>query len=71
MLLTVRRPRLLELRAAACVAVLVTSAFAQAAMNDSNRDYSERLDAFWDFDHPNVSQARFAEEARRHPPQSR
>lgn len=69
--LTLRRLRLLKPQAAALIVVLVTSVFAHATMNDSNEDYSERLDRLWDFDHPNVSQARFAEEARRYPPQSR
>jgi tetratricopeptide (TPR) repeat protein len=69
--LMVHRLRWLKLHVAASIAVLVTSAFAYAAMNDSNQDYSERLDALWDFDHPNLSQARFAEEARRYPSQSR
>jgi tetratricopeptide (TPR) repeat protein len=34
-------------------------------------DYSQRLDALWDFDHPAESEARFRGEAARHPVQSR
>jgi len=34
-------------------------------------DYSERLDALWDFDNPAASEARFRAEVARHPAQSR
>ena len=34
-------------------------------------DYSQSLDALWDFDHPAASEARFRAEVARHPAQSR
>ena len=40
-------------------------------MNTPAADYSQRLDALWDFDHPAESEARFRAEAARHPPHSR
>ena len=36
-----------------------------------DNDYSQTLDALWDFDHPPVSEARFRAEAARHPAASR
>ena len=40
-------------------------------MAESAADYSERLDALWDFEHPAQSEARFTAEAARHPARSR
>lgn len=40
-------------------------------MAKSSVDYSERLDALWDFEHPAESEARFRAEVERHPARSR
>jgi tetratricopeptide (TPR) repeat protein len=52
---------------------LLLAAFFQtgAAVAEFAADYSERLDALWDFDHPAQSEARFRAEAARHPARSR
>jgi tetratricopeptide (TPR) repeat protein len=57
-------------RFVALVGLLATFAAAGAAMEIAD-DYSQRLDALWDFDDPAASEARFRSEAARHPPQSR
>ena len=63
--------RVHRLRRAASVLLFATTAAASAAVDHSADDYSQRLDALWDFDHPIVSEARFRAETERHPPQSR
>jgi len=55
---------------AAYVLLLAISTIAGAAVDNAD-DYSQRLDALWDFDQPAVSEARFRAEAERHPPRSR
>jgi tetratricopeptide (TPR) repeat protein len=55
---------------AALVGMLTAFAVAGAPM-DPNDDYSQRLDALWDFNDPAASEARFRDERARHPPQSR
>jgi len=63
--------RVHRLRRAASVLLFAMTAAALAAVDNSADDYSQRLDALWDFDHPIVSEARFRAEAEQHPPQSR
>ena len=50
---------------------VVLEAFGKAFMATSEDDYSQRLDALWDFDSPATSEARFRAEAARHSPRSR
>ena len=65
------RMGMLAPRVVTVLVILAAWACANAAINDSTPDYSERLDGLWDFDHPDVSQRRFLEEAKRHSRQSR
>ena len=51
------------------IVVLMSSVFWMAAISvsaASAEDFSERLDALWDFDHPAASEARFRAEATQH-----
>jgi tetratricopeptide (TPR) repeat protein len=64
-------PGLHSLRRAASIVLFAMTAVAGAAVDTAAEDYSQRLDALWDFDHPATSEARFRSEAARHPPQSR
>jgi tetratricopeptide (TPR) repeat protein len=50
---------------------LACALFSTAAMSKTPGDYSERLDALWNFDQPVASEARFRAEAARHPAGSR
>jgi tetratricopeptide (TPR) repeat protein len=54
------------LRHAACIVLLATSAVAGGAVNDRVDDFSQRLDALWDYDNPVASEARFRAEATKH-----
>src|SRR6476659_7344763 len=59
------------LRHATAVVLLAASTLAGAALDTPAGDYSQQLDALWDFDHPATSDARFRAEGARHPPHSR
>jgi len=58
-------------RLAAATMLIAANVAAGAAMTAPASDYSQTLDALWDFDQPAVSEARFRAELARHPTQSR
>jgi tetratricopeptide (TPR) repeat protein len=59
-------------RLSTAVLLLAASALLGATpMDTTDADYSQHLDALWDFDHPAASEARFRAEAAQHPKQSR
>jgi tetratricopeptide (TPR) repeat protein len=57
----------------AIAAALLLAAFATTggAVDVVDADYSQRLDALWDFDDPALSESRFRDERARHPAHSR
>ena len=58
-------------RAPAVLALVLAMALTVAGPRATAADYSERLDALWDFQHPAVSEAHFRAEASKHPRGSR
>jgi tetratricopeptide (TPR) repeat protein len=59
------------LRASCAVALLTLLSLPILTVAAAPDDFSARLDALWDFDHPAASEAKFAAELARHPAGSR
>lgn len=59
------------LRQRAAILLITATLSSCATMSTVTDDYSQRLDALWEFDHPDESEARFRGEAARFPARSR